>query len=97
MSRRAQADWLGLGFDAWSLGLEASAVIGLRTAKLALGGVAAQAEAALMIREKVEAVALLQARAITDGLGLTPEGAARATLAQLRRKVRANRRRLTRP
>jgi hypothetical protein len=81
--------------DAWALGLEASSVMGLRTLKLAAGGAAAQTEAALMVREKIEAAMALQARALTGGLGPTARGAATKTLAHYRRKVRANRRRLS--
>ena len=40
--------WIKLTMDTWSLGIEASSVIGLRTLKMAAGGPAAQTEAALM-------------------------------------------------
>ena len=36
--------WLRAGFYAWSLGVEAASVIALRTLKIAVGGVAAEAE-----------------------------------------------------
>jgi hypothetical protein len=94
MARRKNP-WIGLGFNAWALGLEASTVIGLRTLKIAAGGEAGAAEAELMVREKIKAGAELQALALTGGLGFTPPRAARKTLAHYRRKVRANRRRLT--
>jgi hypothetical protein len=87
--------WIRLSLDAWSLGVEASTVIGLRTLKLAAGGPAAQTEAAHMVREKIESAMTLQARALTGGLGTTPHGAAARTLTHYRRKVRANRRRLS--
>jgi hypothetical protein len=93
---RARNPWLGLGVDAWALGFEASTVIGLRMMKLAAGGAAAQAEASLMLREKIEAGLALQAQALTGGLGSTPQMAAARTLKHYRRKVRANRRRLSR-
>src|SRR3954469_3469438 len=86
--------WMGVGLDAWRLGFEASAVITLRTLKLAQGGAAAQAEAGLMVSEKVAASLALGALAMTGGLGTTPAGASARTLAHYRRKVRANRRRL---
>lgn len=86
--------WLTLGFDAWWLGLEASTVIALRSAKIAAGGSAAQREIATMVREKMASVAALQTLALTGGLGKTPEEAAAKTLAHFRPKVRANRRRL---
>ena len=86
--------WFRAGFDAWSLGVEASSVIALRTLKLAAGSRAARAEARRMVSEKIEAGVALHARALTGGLGLTAQGAANKTLAHYRRKVRANRRRL---
>jgi len=88
--------WLRLSFDAWSLALESQAVIGLRTLKLAGGGAAAMAEAQLMVDEKVEAGLALQVKALTGGLGATAPDAAARTMAHYRRKVRANRRRLSR-
>lgn len=88
--------WLSLTLDAWSLGIESATVIGLRTMKLAAGGAAAEAEAVLMVSEKIEAGLTLQHRAMTGGLGLTPPEAVAHTLTHFRRKVRANRRRLTR-
>ena len=87
--------WLRLTMDAWTLGLEASSVIGLRTMKLAAGGAAAQAEANLMVNEKIASTLSLQAQAFRGGMGLTPHRAAARTLAHYRRKVRANQRRLS--
>ena len=94
--RRSQANpWIGIGFDAWRLGLEASAVIGLRTLRIAQGGEAARVEAERMVSEKLEAGIALQALAASGGLGLTPARASARTLAHYRRKVSANRRRLS--
>ena len=62
--------------------------------KMAAGGPAAAAEAELMVSEKIQAAAALQALAMTGGLGHSPASAASKTLAHYRRKVRANRRRL---
>ena len=93
--KRARANpWIGIGFDAWRLGLEASTVIGLRTLKIAQGGAAGEAEAQRMVSEKVKAGLALQTVALTGGLGLTPASASARTLAHYRRKVSANRRRL---
>ena len=86
--------WMRLGLNAWSLGAESSAVIGLRVMKMAAGGAAAEREAQQMIREKVAAGLTLQSLAITGGLGFTPHSATVKTVAHYRRKVRANRRRL---
>jgi hypothetical protein len=88
--------WTRLTFDAWRLALEANAVIARRTLMFATGGAGAQAEASLMVAEKIDAALALQALAFTGGLGATPQQAARKTLAHYRRKVRANRRRLSR-
>lgn len=88
--------WPGIAVDAWLLAFEASCVIGLRTFRLAAGGASSALEAQRMVTEKVEAALTLQAKALTGGLGTTAPAAATRTLAHYRRKVRANRRRLTR-
>jgi hypothetical protein len=84
-----------LGMDSLWLGAEAQGVIALRMMKLAAGGPTAAAEAELMVAEKLRAVSEMQAQVVTSfltGRGhLTP---ARA-VAGYRRKVRANRRRLS--
>lgn len=95
MSSRRQNPWFALGWSAWSLGLEASSVIGLRTLKIAAGGPAGEAEAQRMVAEKIDAGLALQTMALTGGLGFTPHTAAARTLTHYRRKVRANRRRLS--
>ena len=94
MARRRNP-WVGIGFSAWSLGVEASSVIALRTLKIAQGGAAGAAEAERMVQEKMDAAAELQHVALTGGLGPTPATAAKKTLAHYRRKVRANQRRLS--
>ena len=86
--------WSRIGFNAWSLGIEASSVIALRLLKIAAGGAAGEAEARRMVDEKIKAGLDLQTMALTGALGLTPHEAATKTLAHYRRKVRANRRRL---
>lgn len=91
----AKNPWFGVGWDAWSLGVEAAQVIALRSMTIAWGGQAADTEAHRMVSEKVEAGLALQAMALTGQLGLTADSASRKTLAHYRRKVRANRRRLT--
>jgi hypothetical protein len=87
--------WLRIGMDAWSLGLEASSVAGLRVLKIAAGGAAADAEARRMVAEKIDAGLALQAKALSGGLGLSAPSVAAKTLSHYRRKVRANRRRLS--
>jgi alkylation response protein AidB-like acyl-CoA dehydrogenase len=87
--------WIDVTFGALTLGLEASTVIAMRSMKLAAGGADAQAEALKMVSEKIDAGLALQAMAVTGGLGLTGHSVAAKTLSHYRRKVRANRRRLT--
>ena len=95
MSRRSDSNpWLRIGMDAWSLGIEASPVIGLRTLKIAAGGAAGEAEVRRMIGEKIDAGLQLHSKAMMGALGPTPERAIAASLAHVRRKVRANRKRL---
>ena len=96
MSRRRNP-WIKLGLDTMALGAEAASVIGLRSLKIATGGPAAQAETALMISEKIAAVQELQTLAMAGALGLTAPRIAGKTLAHYRRRVRANRRRLSKP
>ena len=88
--------WMKLAMDSWSLGLEASTVVGMRMVKLSQGGPAAAAEAERMVREKIHAAADFQRLAFTGALGATSESAATKTVSDLRKKVRANRRRLGR-
>ena len=86
--------WLSLTLDAMRLGMEAQSVIGLRMAKAAWGGTAAQDEAELMLSEKAKAAVDAQmvfATSLLSGQGhLAP---ARA-MALYRRRVQANQRRL---
>lgn len=88
--------WFRAGLDAWSLGAESSMVAAMRIARIATGGKAAAAESRLMVSEKVQAALELQARALAGRLGTTPLAGTQQTLAHYRRKVAANRRRLTR-
>ncbi|MHA6720179.1 hypothetical protein ACX40Y_12090 [Sphingomonas sp. RS6] len=87
-------NWMKIGIDSWTLGMEASTVIGLRMAKLAAGGPAAAIEAQRMVAEKMQAALELQAAAAMGKLGSTPDAQARRTLSHYRRKVRANAKRL---
>lgn len=91
---KQRTSWINLSLDAWRMGLEAQQVIGLRLAKMALGGVAASDEAALMISEKVAIVMATQGDAAVALMSGTAGGFPSRTLTAYRRKVRANRRRL---
>lgn len=93
---RSRNPWFRLGQDAWALGAESAAVMTLRTMKIAAGGAAAEAEARRMVSEKIEAAQALQVMALTGALGLTAPGVVDKSLKHYRRKVKANRRRLSR-
>jgi len=96
MSRRHYNPWIALGADMARLGVESSGVIGLRMMQAALGAPGAQAEAVLMVSEKAKAAVdaqFLLARSVMAGQAhLAPSRA----VALYRRRVQANRRRLTR-
>lgn len=89
--------WIGLLLDASEMMVEAQQVVALRLEKLAAGGPAATIEAATMIAEKTtvagEALLAASAAAVKSG---DPRRSAAAFLRPYRRKVRANRRRLSR-
>jgi hypothetical protein len=87
-------DWTRVGIDAWALGMEASAVIGLRVARMAMGGAGASDEARLMLSEKMDSALELQAAMMTGQLGANPLAGSRKVLRHYRRKVKANRKRL---
>ena len=86
--------WLAMTRDLALLAVESGEVMIRRSLKLAHFDRAAWDEFQLMVTEKVEATAQLQCRLVTGKLGSSPQGAARAGLNHVRRKVRANRARL---
>lgn len=89
------AGWVGASMDAWSLGIEASTVIGLRVAKLAMGGAGADAEMCRMVSEKMQAAYELQMAMVTGQIGASPLAGTRKVIRHYRKKVKANKRRLT--
>jgi hypothetical protein len=70
------------------LGLEAQQVMWLRTMKLAAGGPKADREAKLMVQEKID---IAQKEALKLMMGGSPD----AMVGNYRRKVKANRKRLS--
>jgi hypothetical protein len=76
-------------FAAFMLAIESNRVITLRMMKLAAGGAAAQAEARLMVSEKVS-------EAMVAGVTLMSGGSHAKVIKQYRRRVAANARRLGR-
>jgi hypothetical protein len=94
--RRAANTWVKLGWQSWMLGIEASSVIAARVMKMSAGGDASQREVQLMIAEKVEAALQLQTRLANLGLEAAPATAVATALRHYRKKVTANRQRLSR-
>ena len=94
MSRK-QPSWLRLSLNLWQAGLEAQQVIGLRLAMLMSGNAAAPAELSRMVPEKIAAALEAQQAAanavLTGNAALIPS----RTIALYRRKMRANRKRLS--
>ncbi|MBO1021299.1 hypothetical protein IPV08_15145 [Methylobacterium sp. SD274] len=80
--------WWKLGMDATLLAMESQQVIGLRLAKLSLGGPAAQIEAQRMVSEKIMATG---EAAMMIATGVSTQ----KVVTGYRRKVRANARRLS--
>ena len=89
-------EWMEVATEAAVLGFESAAVMGLRMAGAVRGGRKAEREAWRMYSEKVVALAELQTMFLSGALGATSSSAAKSTLKHYRRKVSANRRRLTR-
>jgi hypothetical protein len=96
MYEKALGAWMRAGFDMWSLGMESSSVIALRLARISRGGDDGSKEAALMVSEKVQANAEILVGLLTGQLGSTPLAGTRSVVSKYRRKVAANRRRLSR-
>ena len=89
------ADWAMLGYQTWLLGVEASFVIAIRMNGLAWQAPGSDKEIVRMASEKIAAMTELQMRYLTGGMGTTPLAASQRTVQHYRRKVAANRRRLS--
>jgi hypothetical protein len=87
--------WMFAGYDLWALGMEAAAVMTMRGLKVAAGGAEAEAEMLRMVSEKMQAGLELQALALRGALGATMPDLVSKTTRHYRKRVRANRRRLT--
>ncbi len=84
--------WLRIGVNALWLTVAASSVIALRAIVLAKGGAPARKEGRRMVSEKIAAALTLVPKLASSRSA--PEAVA-TTLKHYRRKVRANRKRLT--
>ena len=89
--------WLTLCFKTIELGIEAQSVIALRMMRLAAGGARGRAEASRMVAEKVSAFTDAQTAATAAILtGRRPKIVAGKVLNAYKKRVGANRRRLSR-
>ena len=89
--------WLALTFESVQLGLDAQRVMFLRMMRFAGGGVASRNESQRMIAEKIAAVSEAQtvaAAAIVSGR--RDNVVARKVMRVFKKRVRANKRRLSR-
>ncbi len=87
--------WASMAFQGTMLAIEAQQVIALRLSKIALGGPDVQRETELMVSEKLSAMVeggqMIVAAAIAGDTGLGHD----EVMKLYRRKVRANRKRLS--
>ena len=89
--------WLALTLKTIQLGAEAQSVIALRMLRLAAGGHRMEAEATRMVTEKVAAATEAQLVAAVAAIRGNPQHVVAAkTLKAVRKRVRANKRRLSR-
>jgi hypothetical protein len=89
--------WCALSLQAAKLGWEAQGVIALRMMRLATPSAGSRTEARRMVTEKVAALAEAQAAAATVAItGGKSHRVANKVLGVYRKRVRANKRRLTR-
>ncbi|MFS0850544.1 hypothetical protein AB3M93_13910 [Novosphingobium panipatense] len=91
MHRNPAADWMKLAHDSYWLGVESLTVIGLRTFDI-MTGQGSERENRLMVTEKVRAAATAGMMLAAGGGSATSTGKA---VRHYRRKVAANRKRLT--
>ena len=89
--------WLALTFKTVQLGFDAQNVVALRMMRFATGDVRAQNEARRAVAEKIEATAEVQGAAISAIMtGRKDTVVAGKVLRVLTKRVRANKRRLSR-
>jgi hypothetical protein len=89
--------WLALTFKAMQVGIDAQNVIFLRMLRLSAGGARGQSEARRMVSEKIAASVEAQATAVSGMItGRKDTVVAGQVLRGLQKRVRANKRRLSR-
>ena len=94
---RMWSNWFALSSQTALLTLEAQSVIALRLMRIAAGGALAQSEMTRMVTEKVHALGEAQtAAAVGSVTGRTSRHITKKVVGVYKKRVRANRRRLTR-
>jgi hypothetical protein len=89
--------WIAIAFRAAQMGAEAQSVIALRMLRLAAGGRRGEAEATRMVIEKVAAAAEANVATVVASIGGRPNHVvANRALRLIRKRARANKRRLSR-
>jgi hypothetical protein len=98
MKKSSQLPWANMAsmaFQSTMLAIEAQQVIAMRLSKMAFGGPAAQKESELMVSEKLEAAVEGGQMMMMAALGGKSDMGADKVMQLYRRKVRANRKRLS--
>ncbi|EIZ78233.1 hypothetical protein WSK_3208 [Novosphingobium sp. Rr 2-17] len=94
MLRNPTADWMKLAHDGYALWAESMMVVGMRTTDMMTGKGSAD-ENLLMVTEKMQASAELAVMLATGAL-TSPQQNAHKAVRHYRKRVRANRKRLSR-
>jgi hypothetical protein len=89
--------WLSLGFQAVQLGLDAQRVIVLRLMRLSGGGTAGFTEAQLMVTDKMAALTEAHVAATSGAVTGDCRKSAGKVLRVFTKRVRANKKRLSKP
>jgi hypothetical protein len=94
---RVWNNWFSLSSQTAMLALETQSVIALRLMRIAAGGALARSEATRMVTEKVQALGEAQAVAAVGSMtGRNRRHIAKKVAGGYKKRVRGNRRRLTR-
>jgi hypothetical protein len=93
MARSSPTDFMKLAHDSYWLWAESMMVMGMRTTDM-MTGRGSDRENRLMVAEKMRAVAELAVMLSTGGM-VSPEKTAQKAVSHYRRKVTANRKRLS--
>ncbi len=87
--------WPKAWMEALEFNLEVQSVVAMRLVKIAAGGATGAAESAKMVHEKAQAaVAAVTAGALALAKGRSLKAATKAAMGPVKKRVRANRKRL---